>query len=83
MKFTHYQTDIDIGRTFSGRQEAEPDPAVVRFDLPGPEEIQVIIPEIHNIGFDQATIDPEAVFGKSRLIDPLDQVETEAVTLLV
>jgi len=83
MKFAHDEADIDIRRTLTCRQEAEPYPTIVRFDLLGLQEVQVLIPEIHDIGFDQTAIDPEDVFRKARFIDPLDKIEADAVPFVV
>ena len=83
MKFAHDETGMNIRRTLALGHEPEPDPAVVRFDMPRLQEVQVVIPEIHHVGLDQTAIDPEYILRKSGIVDPLDQIETDTVPFLV
>jgi hypothetical protein len=83
VKFAYDEAGMNIGRTLAFRQEPESDPTVVRFDAPWFQEVQVVIPEIHDVSLDKTAIDPEYVFRKSRFVDPLDKIEADAVPLLV
>jgi hypothetical protein len=71
MKSADQEAGISIGRPLACRQKPEPDPAVIGFDFPGLQEVQVVIAEINHIRHVQAAV------------DPLDQIESDAVVLPV